>query len=355
MSISVLLIAPSMNIVGGQSIQADRLLKAFASDAEVRLRLWSIDTRLPSVIRRIPYVRTFVNAPVYYSGLLKGIREADVVHAFTSSFWGYTLWVIPAIWLSRVFGRKMIVNYRDGRAESHLAGWRSALATLKRVDAIVVPSRYLVEVFGRFGLQAEVVPNVIDLRSFRYRERRVLRPEFLTNRGLEPLYNVDCVLRAFQIIQGRYPEARLVVGNDGPLRSELEQLASELGLRSVTFTGAVSQGRMAEMYDAADIYVMSPVIDNMPGTVLECFASGLPIVSTAAGGVPHVAENGRNALLTPLGSPEALAGACFRLLEEPGLALRLAKQGYSDCLERYSVDSVRQQWHAVYGRLIGAK
>src|SRR6476646_8364520 len=98
MSISVLLIAPSMNIVGGQSIQADRLLKAFASDAEVRLRLWSIDTRLPSVIRRIPYVRTFVNAPVYYSGLLKGIREADVVHAFTSSFWGYTLWVIPAIW-----------------------------------------------------------------------------------------------------------------------------------------------------------------------------------------------------------------------------------------------------------------
>src|SRR3982751_6801346 len=151
MSISVLLIAPSMNIVGGQSIQADRLLDAFAADGEVCLRLWSIDTRLPSVIRAIPYVRTLVNAPLYYAGLIKRIREADVVHAFASSFWGYTLWIIPAIWLSRVFGRKMIVNYRDGRAESHLATWRSAVATLKRVDAIVVPSRYLVEVFGRFG------------------------------------------------------------------------------------------------------------------------------------------------------------------------------------------------------------
>jgi glycosyltransferase involved in cell wall biosynthesis len=355
MSISVLLIAPSMNIVGGQSIQADRLLKAFSSDAEVRLRLWSIDTRLPSVIRRIPYVRTFVNAPVYYSGLLKGIREADVVHAFTSSFWGYTLWVIPAIWLSRVFGRKVIVNYRDGRAESHLAGWRSAVATLKRVDAIIVPSRYLVEVFGTFGLRAEVVPNVIDLRSFRYRERRAVRPEFLTNRGLEPLYDVDCTLRAFRLIQDRYAQARFVVGNDGPLRGQLEALSAGLGLKNIAFTGAVSQTRMAEMYDAADIYVMSPRLDNMPGTVLECFASGLPIVSTAAGGVPHVAENDRNALLTPLRSPEALAGACFRLLEEPGLAFRLAKQGYSDCVERYSVDSVRQQWHDVYRRLTRAK
>ena len=47
---------------------------------------------------------------------------------------------------------------------------------------------------------------------------------------------------------------------------------------------------MAELYDDADIYVMSPLIDNMPGTVLECFASGLPVVSTAAGGVPYVAE-----------------------------------------------------------------
>jgi len=263
--------------------------------------------------------------------------------------------VIPAIWFSRVLGRKMIVNYRDGRAESHLANWPSAVATLKRADTIVVPSRYLVEVFDKFGVKAEVVPNVIDPRAFRHRERRVVRPEFLTNRGLEPLYNVDCLLHAFQIIQGRYPQAHFVVGNDGPLRSKLEHLASELRLGNIIFTGAVSQSRMTEMYAAADIYVMSPVIDNMPGTVLECFASGLPLVSTAAGGVPHVAEHDRNALLTTPGSPQEIADACFRLLEEPGLAFRLAEQGYRDCVHRYSVDSVRQQWRQVYQRLAGTR
>jgi len=100
---------------------------------------------------------------------------------------------------------------------------------------------------------------------------------------------------------------------------------------------------------------MSQLIDNMPGTVLECFASGLPIVSTAAGGVPHVAENGRNSLLTTPGSPQEIAAACFRLLEEPGLAFRLAEQGYRDCLNRYSVDSVRREWRQVYQRLTATR
>jgi glycosyltransferase involved in cell wall biosynthesis len=347
MAISVLLIAPSMGIVGGQSIQADRLRRAFAHHKDVQLAFRSIDPKLPSVIRRIPYLRTLLNAPVYYAGLLRDLVRADIVHAFTSSFWGYTLWVIPAIWLSRLFRRRVIVNYRDGRAEMHLRNWRSAVSTLKRADAIVVPSAYLIEVFGRFGLRAQVVPNVIDIANFRFRERRTVRPVFLTNRGLEPLYNVDCTLRAFRIIQDRFPEAQFVVGNDGPLRPDLESLARKLNLNA-RFTGSVSQTRMAELYDAADIYVMSPIIDNMPGTVLECFASGLPVVSTAAGGVPCVAEDGRNALLTPPGSEQALALACFRLLEEPGLAFRLAQQGYQDCLQRYSVNTVRDQWLQVY-------
>jgi glycosyltransferase involved in cell wall biosynthesis len=126
-----------------------------------------------------------------------------------------------------------------------------------------------------------------------------------------------------------------------------------LGLRHITFTGAVSQSRMADMYNAADIYVMSPRIDNMPLTVIECFASGLPVVATAAGGVPYIAEHERNALLVQPGSSEQLAEACLRLLEEPGLASRLTREGYRDCGERYSVASVRDQWLRFYKSLYG--
>jgi glycosyltransferase involved in cell wall biosynthesis len=344
-----------MNIVGGQSVQADRLLRAFSGYKDVDLRFCAIDPKLPAFIRKLPYVRTAANAVVYYSRLLKGVWQCDVIHAFTSSFWGYTLWIIPAVLLSRVLRRKMIVNYRDGRAGLHLRDWPSAARTLRRVDAIVTPSAYLVEVFRQFGLTAEVIPNAIDVSSFRYRERERVQPVFLTNRSLEPLYDVDCALRAFRLIQDRYPESQFVVANDGPLRSELEALARRLELKHITFTGAVSQRRMPELYDAADIYVMSPRIDNMPGTVLECFASGLPVVSTAAGGVPYVAEHERNALLTAPAAPAELAAACFRLLEEPGLALRLAREGYRDCIERYSAVSVRDQWARFYRDLPGRR
>ena len=173
MGIRVLLIAPSINIVGGQSIQADRLLRAFSGHGEIELQLRSIDPQLPPFLRGIPYVRTAVNAVFYYAALLKGVLRSDIIHAFTSSFWGYTLWVIPAIWLARIFRRKVIVNYRDGRAEHHLRDWPSAVSTLKRTDAIIVPSAYLVDVFARFGLEAKVIPNVIDPGAFLYRERSI--------------------------------------------------------------------------------------------------------------------------------------------------------------------------------------
>jgi glycosyltransferase involved in cell wall biosynthesis len=353
-TIRVLLIAPSLAIVGGQSVQADRLLRAFAGDTAVQLTLRRIDSPLPASIRRIPYLRTLCNAVVYYAGLVGDVAGADVVHAFTSSFWGYTLWIIPAGWLARWRGRRMIVNYRDGRAEEHLREWPSAAATLRRADAVVTPSPYLAEVFRRHGLEAQVIPNAIDLKAFRYRERAMPGPVFLTNRGLEPLYDVASALRAFRLIQDRYPEATFVVANDGPLRGELEALARALGLRRVTFAGAVGQARMAELYDAADIYVMSPTIDNMPGTVLECFASGLPVVSTRAGGVPYVAEHDRTALLTPIGDPEALAAASVRLMEEPGLALRLTREAYRECAGRYACTAVREQWTRLYTDLMAS-
>lgn len=351
MRLKVVLVAPSMNIVGGQSIQADRLLRAFEGHEGVDLRFCPIDPKLPAFIRAVPFIRTIVNSVVYYAILARAILRSGIVHAFTSSYWGYTLWVIPAILAGRMTGRKTVVNYRDGRAEDHLRNWPSAVATLKKADAIIVPSNYLVGVFEEFGLRAEVIPNAIDTGAFLYRERRNIRPVFLTNRGLEPLYNVDCALRAFRIVQDRYPEAQFIVGNDGPLRGDLERLAKELGLRNIVFTGAVSQQRMAELYNTADIYVMSPLIDNMPGTVLECFASGLPVVSTASGGIPFIATHERNALLSSPGSAEDLAASCLRLLEEPGLGFRLAAEGYRDCVEKFSIESVRKQWHARYRQL----
>ena len=108
---------------------------------------------------------------------------------------------------------------------------------------------------------------------------------------------------------------------------------------------------MAELYDAADVYVMSPLIQHAGNDIgVLCFGTSCSIYSVRRCTLPR--KSRRNALLVPPGSPEHLANACFRILEEPGLASRLAAEGYKDCIERYSVASVRDQWHRFYKGLL---
>jgi glycosyltransferase involved in cell wall biosynthesis len=217
-------------------------------------------------------------------------------------------------------------------------------------ERIVVPSRFLADTFARFGVRADSIPNIVDTTEFRYRERAQIRPIFLHNRAMEPLYNAACSLRAFGIVQATYPDARLILAHDGPLRPQLVAMARELALHHVEFLGCVDQKRMAELYDEADIYMTSPDIDNMPGSVLECFASGLPVIATKAGGIPYVIEHGRTGLLVPPDDHRSLAAAAIRLLEEDKLALRLTRNALAECT-RYRGSVVAAQWKNLYREL----
>ena len=108
------------------------------------------------------------------------------------------------------------------------------------------------------------------------------------------------------------------------MRSDLEQLASDLGLRHTTFIGRVPFEAMPDLYDAADIYLNANDIDNTPGSILECFAAGLLVVTTKAGGIPYILEHERTGLMVKCGDHEALAASAIRLLGDPVLAARLA-------------------------------
>jgi L-malate glycosyltransferase len=161
---------------------------------------------------------------------------------------------------------------------------------------------------------------------------------------------VPCTLRAFALVQQRYPEASLEMAHDGPMRAALEQMTRDLGLRNVRFLGKVPPPELPALYDRADIYLTSPDVDNMPLSLLECHASGLPVVATKAAGIPYIARDGETALLVPRNDHEAMAGAALRLIEEDGLARRLARAARREC-ERYSWPAVREEWLALYREL----
>jgi L-malate glycosyltransferase len=355
--IKICILAPSLEFLGGQSRQAVRLLSAFRDEASLLVDFIPHDPRLPRPflwLQRIKYIRTVITTLLYWTILVLRLHRYDLIHIFSASYYSYLLSVAPAIIIGKLYGKKIILNYRSGEAEDHLQKWpRTTVPVMKMTDAIVVPSGYLVDVFARYGLYAQTISNIVELERFQFRERVPVRPVFLCSRSLEPLYNIGCALRAFQLIQDRYPQARLTIAADGSQRPELEQLTRDLKLRGVAFIGTVAFESMPELYDASDIYLNTNDIDNMPASILECFAAGLLVVTTDAGGIPYILRHEESGLMVSCGDYKGVAENALRLLSDPQLASRLA-QSARGSVRRCTPGAVRDAWVPLYEELVAS-
>jgi L-malate glycosyltransferase len=357
----VCIIAPSLRYVGGQSVQADLLLRHWQNDPDIEISFLAVDPPLPRVLawaEGIPGLRTILREPIYFWHLWRGLKDVDVAHIFSAGYWSFLLAPAPA-WLvakmktrgSKTRGSKTLINYHSGEARDHLQRFRSAKFVLSRVDKIVVPSGYLVDVFREFGLSASAVPNIVDLSQFRYRERAPLRPHLVCTRGFSPYYSVDVVVRAFAEVKKEYPEAQLDLVGNGPLEGDTRKLVADLHLTGVNFTGVASRQEIGKYYDQADIFINASWLDNMPLSVIEAFASGVPVVTTSPECMPYLVQHERNGLLSPVGDEKALAANVIRLLRDPALAARLAQDAHHES-RNYTWDAVREQWLNTYRGLV---
>lgn len=349
--IKVLIVAPTAPLVGGQSVQAQRLLKRFRAETDLEIDLQPINPKFFPRLQKINYVRTFLTSLKYVFDLLRKIPRYDVIHIFSASYFSFVLAPTPAVLIAKLFGKKTILNYRSGECEDHLRRWRkTAIPTIKLFDSVITPSNYLVDVFAKFGIKAVSISNFVDTEKFIFRERKFLRPVFLSNRNFEPLYNVACILRAFALIQKRCAGAKLIVVGDGSEKENFHKLAAELNLKNVEFTGAIAPSEMPQMYDAADIYLNSPNIDNMPGSVIESFAAGLPVISTNVGGIPYIVTNGETGILVEVDDHEKLADEAVKILEDEQTAQKIIAKARAECV-KYSWEKVRSKWLELYTEL----
>ena len=355
----VAIVVASMRILGGQAVQAQRMLDGWQGGADaVEAWLVPINPVPPAPFDRllkIKYVRTVVTQLWYWPLLLRELRRADIVHAFSASYTSFLFAPLPAIIVAKLLGKPVILNYHSGEAPDHLR--RSAIARRVMgywVDLNVVPSPFLRDVLASFDIEAQVVANTIDLRQFTYRRRNPLRPRLICTRNFEPLYNVSCVLRSFARVQERHPDASLLLVGSGSQESALRAEAARLRLHHVTFAGRVAPSEIPRYYADADIYVQAPSIDNMPLSVLEAFASGLPVVSTRVGGVRSILREGLDGLLAPDNDDTAIAVHVLKLLDDPAYARLLAAAAHAT-LPSYEWDVVREGWLRVYRQATGGR
>ena len=174
--LKVAIVAPSLDILGGQSVQADRLLKAWAGDADVRAWLVPVNPKPPRGLgfsRNVKYLRTCVTEAVYGPQLLRELRYADVVHVFSASYFSFLLAPLPAIAAAKWLGRPVILNYHSGEAPDHLKRSALARATLARVDRVSAALRPIVGLDQVMQLQTSLA------RIFAAQMSRLVRYGFI--------------------------------------------------------------------------------------------------------------------------------------------------------------------------------
>jgi glycosyltransferase involved in cell wall biosynthesis len=343
------IVAASLEILGGQGVQAQSLLQCLRQDG-VDARLIPINPRFPRGLRwlrKLPYARTVLNELLYVPGLSR-LASVDVAHVFSASYASFLLAPVPAMLAARLLNKRVILHYHSGEAQDHLANWGPLVHPwLKLADEIVVPSVYLRDVFARFGYQARVIPNVVDLATFDYRERRPLRPRLLSTRNLERHYRVDLIIEAFARLQAQCPEAMLTIAGYGSEEPRLRAMAAQQTRGGVRFVGKIQPAWMPKLYADSDIFLNASEVDNQPVSILEAFASGMPVISTPTGDIPSMVRHGETGVIVPPDAPVAMARAIGEMLDRPERALQMAEQAHGE-LERYTWAAVRDAWGDAY-------
>lgn len=336
---------------GGMANQCEQLLRFLRAEGASVEFVRTNTPYWPAWIERARLIRAAFQLVPYVAALWRGIGRAEVVHLFANSGWAWHLLAAPALTLARWRRVPVIVNYRGGLADEFFTSApRHVLKALASASHRVAPSDFLVRVFAKHGLCADVIPNIIDLSRFTARPLRDVdvEPHFIVTRNLEAVYDVATAVKAFVRVRARWPGARLTVAGTGPELAALQALVAGLGVSdAVHFAGRIANADIAALYASANILLNPSTADNMPISILEAMACGVPVVSTRAGGIPDLVAHEQTALLVAVGDHVAMADAALRLLSDRALAQRLHDAGRQEVL-RYAWPSVREQWQTTY-------
>lgn len=282
--------------------------------------------RSRSAMQRFPGALRVVNSMrLIGAGFASALRklEPDLVHAHYVSDYGFLAMLAgrhPLV--VSAWGSDLLVDPQRSVITRRLVKW-----VLARSDLITYDAEQVAEAARRLGAPPgrllEVVLGVEDafLKAADGATPAAQRdPIIVSLRSLErPLYNVELIVRAMPEVLRRVPDARLIIGNDGALRNELDALASTLGIRgSVEFLGMVRRPiEIAQVLGLAALYVSVPSSDGTSVTLLEAMAAGAyPIVSDLPSNRAWIDSS--NGEIVAMGSTSDLSEAIVRGLTDPG-------------------------------------
>ncbi len=225
---------------------------------------------------------------------------------------------------------------------------------LCRAAEVTAPSSYLAEAMKPFRSDIKVIPNALELSRYPFRHRSGVKPNLIWLRAFHRMYAPEVAIQVLASLLQEHPEAHLtMVGpdKDGSL-AHCQALAVDKGVASrVTFLTAVPKEQVPAVLAQADIFLNTTTVDNTPVSVIEAMACGLCVVSTNAGGVPHLVRDGEEGILVPVGDAGAMVEAVTRLLDAPSLAARLSANARAKAAG-FDWSNVLPQWEELLETLV---
>lgn len=217
---------------------------------------------------------------------------------------------------------------------------------LKGAHSIISPSLYLQDFFSGKGFRVYFIPNFIELQKYTFLPRYPVRPRLLWVRAFQEIYNPILAIQALKILLTRYPSAQLCMVGAAKDHTfdDVMKAITDYGLSDhIEITGILPKSEWIRRSQHYDVFINTTTIDNMPISVIEAMALGLPVVSTNVGGIPYLIHHDQDGILVPSGSAEDMAEAIRELVENPVKASMLAQQARTK-VEGFSWDQVKTKW-----------
>lgn len=208
----------------------------------------------------------------------------------------------------------------------------------RRASRVIAPSKYLASVIAAWGVPSERIvvaysapePLPTVSREAARKELDIREDVFLVASAarLVPWKGYESLIDAVALLRATVPSAMLMIAGDGPERARLMEHVKARGVEgAVRFLGRVPREKVATLVAAADCFALNTRYEGLSHQLLEAFALGAPVVTTAAGGNSELVTDGVSGLVVPFNGTSELAGALTRLAEDPGLRARLAEGG----------------------------
>ena len=215
----------------------------------------------------------------------------------------------------------------------------------------------------------ETIPYGVDAGRFQPNAavRRALRRELDVGDGMHLCVAAGRLVRkkGFEYLVdaiGATSGVMLAIAGEGTLADELRARAADAGTTErIRLLGNQTQDRVGELLAAADVICVPSVhddsgnVDGLPNVLLEALASGTPVITTTAGGIGAVVEDGRTALVVPERDSTAIAGALRRVVADPDAARRLGAAGRAEVSERFGWGRAASRFEAAYDRALAFK